>query len=83
MNPIENRVRIAALGFATALALACTVGVSAAFDACTDNATFVAKAAQPHPTEVSINPGTIEVVATREAPSRTAVLGSWFGRHAS
>ncbi|HVO91110.1 MAG TPA: hypothetical protein VMV45_21420 [Casimicrobiaceae bacterium] len=85
MNPIETRIRIAALGCATALALACTVGLSALFEyGANDNAgaTQMIAANAPHPTEVTISPAVIEVVATRESAGHNTVLSGWFRRHA-
>jgi hypothetical protein len=81
MNPIETRIRIAALGFATALALACTVGLSALFEhGASGNAMLAANV--PHPTEVTISPAVIEVVATRQNVAQPTVLSGSFRRHA-
>jgi hypothetical protein len=83
MNPIQTRIRIAAFGFATALALACTVGLGALFEYGNGVAPTEALAqTAPQATEVAILPATIEVVATRERVPHANLISGWIRRYA-
>jgi hypothetical protein len=78
MKQEQGRVNLPALGMATAVALAVTLGVPAAMQFTAphmDGAALVAARALPDDvTQVAIQPGTIEVIAVRER----STLSRWL-----
>lgn len=77
----QRRIHWPALGAATAIALALTLGVSAAMDARTTSDGYLptlASASAAPTTEVSIQPQRIDVIAVREHPT---VQGFSFASH--
>jgi hypothetical protein len=78
MKQEQGRVNLPALGAATALALAVTLGVPAAMQFGAPHveapATVQARVLPADATEVAIEPGTIEVVAVRDR----STLGRWL-----
>ena len=84
MNPIDTRIRIAAFAFSTALAIACTVGVGAAFEHGGNDSAFASTTLAQSTTavtEVAISPASIEVVGTRESAPHGNLISGWFRRH--
>jgi hypothetical protein len=78
MKQQQGRMNLPALGAATALALAVTLGVPAAMQLGAPHvaaaATAQARALPGDATQVAIEPGTIEVVGVRER----GTLGRWL-----
>ena len=78
MKQQQGRVNLPALGMATAVALAVTIGVPAAMQISAPHveapATVHASVVPGGMTQVAIQPGTIEVVAVRER----GPLSRWF-----
>jgi hypothetical protein len=75
MEREQNLIRAAALGIATAIALAITMGVPAAMQYDTAPATLVeAKPLPADATQVAIQPGSIHVIALRDRSSS----GRWL-----